>query len=200
MNTTPEFKPFTKIARFSRPAVITEKIDGTNASVHITEDGQFLTASRTRWITPQDDNYFFAKWAQEHRDELLTLGVGSHFGEWWGQGIQRNYGLKEKRFSLFNVSRWCLHGSEPKQIPTQDPRVLKSQGVLPLCVGLVPVLWEGRFDDLVPEMNASLTRLEVSGSKAAPGFMKPEGVVIFHVQGNTLFKKTLEKDSEGKGN
>ena len=36
-------------------------------------------------------------------------------------------------------------------------------------------------------------------SVAAPGFMKPEGVVVFHTAGNLGFKKTLEKDEVPKG-
>ena len=47
-----EFQEFPKIARLSREAIITEKIDGTNGCVCITEDGQMLVGSRTRWITP----------------------------------------------------------------------------------------------------------------------------------------------------
>jgi hypothetical protein len=58
-----EFQEFPKIARLSREIIITEKIDGTNAQILITEEGDFLIGSRTRWITPQDDNYGFAKWA-----------------------------------------------------------------------------------------------------------------------------------------
>ena len=34
---------------------------------------------------------------------------------------------------------------------------------------------------------------------AAPGFMKPEGVVIYHKAANLLMKKTLEKDEQPKG-
>ena len=41
--------------------------------------------------------------------------------------------------------------------------------------------------------------LTYSGSAAAPGFMKPEGVVIYHTTGSVLFKKTFEKDEKGKG-
>lgn len=59
--TTTEFVPFQKIGRLSRGCTITEKIDGTNASIYIGEDGEFLTGSRTRWITPEDDNYGFAR-------------------------------------------------------------------------------------------------------------------------------------------
>jgi len=75
-----EFADFPKMARYSREVIVTEKIDGTNAQICITEDGQFLTGSRTRWITPENDNFGFAKWANENRDELMRLGVGRHFG------------------------------------------------------------------------------------------------------------------------
>ena len=108
-----DFVAFPKIPRLSRRCVITEKIDGTNACIFIGEDGEFLVGSRTRWITPENDNHGFARWAYEHKDELLGLGPGRHFGEWWGQGIQRGYGLKEKRFSLFNTSRWMDDAVRP---------------------------------------------------------------------------------------
>uniref|UniRef100_A0A6M3IM96 Putative RNA ligase n=1 Tax=viral metagenome TaxID=1070528 RepID=A0A6M3IM96_9ZZZZ len=193
-----EFKEFPKIARFSREVVVTEKIDGTNAQIFIEEDGTFMAGSRTRWITPENDNHGFARWASEHIDELLQLGPGRHFGEWWGSGIQRGYGLVkgEKRLSLFNVVRWCLHGTEPKIIPTGDARVEKFQDVLPPCVGLVPIIWKGIFDNF--DLASCLEELSRQGSFAAPGFMNPEGIVIFHVAGNVGFKKTLEKDNEPK--
>ena len=77
-----EFEKFTKIARFSREVIVTEKIDGTNAQIVITEDGEFFTGSRNRFITPEDDNFGFSKWAHEHKEELMKLGVGKHYGEW----------------------------------------------------------------------------------------------------------------------
>jgi hypothetical protein len=172
-----EFEGFGKIARLSRECVITEKIDGTNAQICITEDGQFLTGSRTRWITPEDDNFGFSKWAHEHKGELMGLGVGRHFGEWWGAGIQRGYGQKEKRFSLFNTSRW------------KDDR--------PACCDVVPVLFTGVFDTAV--VSHVIHDLRTLGSQAAQGFMKPEGIIVYHVAGNLYFKKTLEKDEEWKG-
>lgn len=191
-----EFVGFPKMARLSREVIVTEKIDGTNAQIYITDDGQFLTGSRTRWIVPGDDNFGFSAWAHEHKDELMTLGPGHHFGEWWGQGIQRNYGLKERRFSLFNVLRWCEHGKTPLQIPNNNPTVVKTQEVLPPCVGTVPVLWNGNFDLLAADR--ILWRLKVNGSYAAPGWMNPEGIVVFHIAGNVGFKKTIDNDG-GKG-
>lgn len=198
MSDTPEFVKFPKIARLSRECVITEKIDGTNASITITEDGQFLTGSRTRWITPEQDNYGFSKWAHANKDELMKLGVGTHFGEWWGGGVQRGYGLAkgDNRFSLFNVIRWCLHGQAPQQIPTGDPRLIKMQEVLPACVGLVPLLYRGIFS--TSECELALISLATGGSRAVSGYMKPEGIVCFHVAAGIGFKKTIEKDEQPK--
>lgn len=173
----PDFQGFPKIHRWSRDVIVTEKIDGTNAQVYITESGELCVGSRKRWITPENDNHGFAQWAHEHRDELLTLGPGRHFGEWWGSGIQRGYGLKngERRFSLFNVTRWA------------DDR--------PACCHIVPVLWRGTMDSL--NIGEIMDALKGTGSLAAPGFPNPEGIVIYHTQGNTLFKKTFDSD-EGK--
>ena len=192
-----EFQKFGKIARLSREIVITEKIDGTNAQVYVGEDGEVRAGSRKRWITPEDDNFGFAAWVRDHEDELRTLGPGRHFGEWWGKGIQRNYGLDGRRFSMFNVLRWSLHGEGPREEPTRDPLITRTTKVLPPCVGLVPVLSRGVFSEV--EIMAALNRLRLFGSEAVPGFMKPEGVVVYHTASGALFKKTIEKDDEPKG-
>lgn len=185
------FVGFPKIPRYSRDCIVSEKIDGTNAQLWIpTEEERatlpekwqalpFIVASRTRWMYPPDDNHGFAAWAYAQRDALLELGPGHHFGEWWGQGIQRNYGLKEKRFSLFNTFRW------------------KDNPSLPACCSVVPVLYEGSFETL--NVQVFIDTLINEGSFAAPGFMKPEGIVIFHVAANRMFKKTVEKDEKHKG-
>jgi hypothetical protein len=194
-----EFVEFKKIPRLSREVVVTEKIDGTNGVIHIGEQGEFLIGSRTRWIDEHTDNYNFWHWCMDNKEELLKLGVGTHYGEWWGSGIQRGYDLPkgEKRFSLFNTARWCLWNEEPKQIKTQDPRIVKYQERLPQCCLLVPVLWTGIFDTLMIE--GILQTLKEKGSIASKGFMRPEGVVIYHKAGNLMFKKTIEKDDEYKG-
>lgn len=173
-NELPLFEAFPSISRLSRNCVVTEKIDGTNAQICVLEDGRVLAGSRTRWITPEDDNYGFARWVADHVDELRTgLGIGKHFGEWWGAGIQRRYGLLEKRFSLFNTVRWTV---ETK----------------PSCCSVAPVLYAGVFTSDV--VDATLASLEANGSVAAPGFMDPEGVVVYVAAARTLFKKTLKGD------
>jgi hypothetical protein len=211
-----EFVEFPKMARLSRECIITEKIDGTNAQILIRPgskdepnvihhwlsdditDMVIFAGSRTRWITPENDNFGFAAWVRAHVEELKSLPEGRHFGEWWGSGIQRGYGLTkgEKRFSLFNVQRFHLYGEQARVEPTCDPRINRTSLKLPSCVGLVPVLYRGTFNTLWAE--DALNHLREDGSKAAPGFMKPEGIVCFHTAANTGFKKTLEKDESPK--
>jgi hypothetical protein len=190
-----DFVGFPKIARLSRECIVTEKIDGTNGTIYIGDDGEFLVGSRNRWITPEDDNYGFARWAYDHKEELiLGLGPGWHRGEWWGSGIQRGYGLPkgEKRFSLFNTSRWCECDEEPRRIEKSDPRIEEYQERLPACCELVPVLWRGLFD--TEAIDDVMRGLWLKGSAASPGFDRPEGVVVYHAAGNVMFKKTFGGD------
>lgn len=173
------FEAFPKIPRISRGCVITEKIDGTNAQVIVTDDGRVGAASRTRLITPEDDNMGFATWVKANEGELVKLGPGRHFGEWYGQKIQRTYGLTEKRFALFNTGRWLTNPDRPA------------------CCGVVPLLHAGEFTDAA--VNLQILRLRAEGSVAVPGFMRPEGIVIYHVAARQMFKKLLENDELPKG-
>lgn len=203
-----EFKEFNKIPRLSRECVITEKIDGTNGVIAIVandgsskeKDGEgksieriitldkftVYVGSRTRWLWSSEqseihnDNHGFAKWCKENINELLLLGEGFHYGEWWGSGIQRGYGLikGEKRFSLFNTHRW-----------TDD-------AVRPKCCYVVPIVWSGIFQ--TSNVDYSLDLLKTQGSLASVGFMNPEGVVIYHTASKTYFKKTILKDEKSK--
>lgn len=64
------------------------------------------------------------------------------------------------------------------------------------------VLAGGTFQLLAtPQLviDAALERLRSQGSVAAPGFMNPEGVVVFHAASRSLYKVTLERDHEPKG-
>jgi hypothetical protein len=191
-----EFVKWPKTPRLNRDCIITEKLDGTNAQIYIEhrslveaqpgsfleegiEVGDFVIAagSRNRWVSVGKDNYGFAGWVSANRDELIKLGPGRHYGEWWGQGIQRKYGLTEKRFSLFNTSMWT------------DDR--------PACCHVVPTLYEGPFD--TSAIDIAVNSLRYGGSVAAPGFMDPEGIIVFHTASQHSYKVTLNNDGQPKG-
>ena len=160
----PEFRGWPKIPRWENESyVITEKLDGTNGCIVVTDHGDIFAQSRTCILdeTKYGDNFGFCKWVNGHKQDLLELGVGYHFGEWWGQGINRNYGLKERRFSLFNI--W---------LPD-----------LPECLSKVPVI-ENTYEK-------AWDRLMEVGSIAAPGFMNPEGMVMAATQNRGVRYKVI---------
>lgn len=212
-----EFTPWPKTKRLFRDIVITEKLDGTNSAIHISAgyevrhpeffelkpgevivDGRLwrLSAqSRKRIITPgkTTDNYAFAAWVYDNAAELVTiLGEGTHFGEWWGSGIQRGYDMPGKVFSLFNTARWFETGEDGLDSMATRAELSSLAGQ----VRAVPVLYSGPFRE-ASIVNA-LDRLRVSGSVAAPGFMNPEGVCVFHTQTRNVFKVTLDNEDAGK--
>lgn len=146
----------------------TEKIDGTNACIIIHED-QLYTQSRNRMIVPGDDNFGFAQWAYENSDELKQLGEGYHYGEWWGAGVGRRYGMEEKVFSLFNTRRWGPH----------NPNT-------PACCRVVPTIHANSLEE-------ARKQLIEGGSLAAPGFMNVEGVIVYEDNTNTYWKSIINK-------
>lgn len=212
------FEPFPKLARLSRECVVTEKIDGTNTQVIVdlltgetmqdyeerlgsvplayVGDGLGLLAvwagSRTRIITPgkTTDNFGFAAWVQENVMDLALLGPGRHYGEWYGKGIQRGYGLDHKRFALFNASRW-------QNNRYQNSMILKEgEQFAPACCDVVPVLWRGSFDTFF-DLDVMGELIE-HGSYVSNEWFQPEGIVVYHTAARVSFKKTFEHDHSGK--
>lgn len=177
------FQEYPKTPRLNKAVIVTEKIDGTNAAVIISDNGEFLGCqSRSKLITPGKltDNHGFAAWAYDNSSALAeVLGPGRHFGEWWGKGIQRGYGIDEKRFSLFNVHRWG--GVDMSPVPN---------------LGVVPQL--GSFSFEVDAIKEALSLLRTGGSKAAPGFMDPEGVILYHTGSRSVFKVLLDDNDKSK--
>ena len=178
----PDFQPWPKIPRLRNEIVtITEKINGSCACIYVTETGEVFAASRNRWITPgkNTDNYGFAQWVQDHKDDCLRLGPGRHFGEWYGLGIgPAAYGLSEKRLALFNVFR---------------PR-----GAIPALFEQVTVLYQGNAIGLTDKVNAIMADLITNGSKHCPCFMRPEGIVIYSSLNKTRYKVLCENDDVHK--
>ena len=86
-----------------------------------------FAGSRRRWLdcSSEGDNFGFGKWVKANAESLIQLEEGRHFGEWYGKGIQRGYGLDEKRFALTRV----MPESEKKAIK-QEIFTLEKQGYI----------------------------------------------------------------------
>lgn len=154
--------------------------------------------SRTRWITPAADNYGFARWVQENARELMALGEGTHYGEWWGLGIQRRYGAEAKYFSLFNTGRWVdtpngvydkLSGN-----PLKKPIVVEGLSV-------VPQLYYGPMRDASGRcmIEETMRRLQFSGSEAHKGYKDPEGVMVYFEALKSYCKAPFDPLPKGQG-
>lgn len=184
-----DFQEFDSIEVLESLVTITEKIHGTNAQIAIEEttdpNGFDLTkttiqaGSRNRWVTPEDDNYGFATWVYANKDALIALlGPGRHFGEWYGSGIGPGYGLKEKRFALFNTYRWTQ--AKDQLLPRMD---------------VVPILYQGKFTPTI--VKETMDKLKADGSSLVPGYNKPEGVVMYFSRTKGYFKQVFEKEDTG---
>ncbi len=191
------YPKFGSIPRWYKTFTISEKIDGSNGliTIHSNELADMTdtpalaeyagysvyAGSRTRWISPgkSTDNHGFAQWVMDNVAEVVKLGVGNHYGEWYGSGINRGYGFDKgvKRFALFNTHKWS------------DP------SVRPELFDVVPTLWIGSGDDIHQGIHQSLGKLELDGSQITPHeYMKPEGIVIYSHEVGKYWKKTLEHD------
>lgn len=219
-----KLKPWNRIPWLFSDVILTEKLDGHTAMIHI-ERVKRLPRSRVSLVRPTDvvvshpakmDDYTgktartevwrvwaqnqvrplqvnhdmsgLAAWVDRHAAELVrVLGPGVHSGTWWGYKIRRGYGLfpDDRRFSLFNTERWShLNG-------TQVPGLY--------CA---PILWQ---DTLGPDTLKQFLRVLDRASKmsaAVPGWECPQGVILYHRDGNMMFQYLFSEgtDDAARGN
>lgn len=196
-NTFGEFKSWGSTTRENKNKTITEKLDGTNACI-VAQNGKVTAQSRKRIITPEDDNYGFAKWVYENAGALLdTLGYGYHYGEWYGEGIQKNpLGIEGKRFALFHPTKYTeANGYELNKVDGLET---------------VPLLHHGQCDVwTIPNIMQDLDTYgsKVKGAKTTevnvPGLdevifnraASAEGIIIWNNETRTRTKMLLENDA-----
>lgn len=223
-DTMGEFKSWGSTPRFHKGLHITEKIDGTNAGVSIQGfskgegkfdpgNGRFVEGetmdyvvraqSRKRIITPDNDNYDFAKWVWENAEGLANiLGFGYHYGEWYGEGIQKNpLAVQGRRFALFNTWHWAAKGNVER---------LRGSGIPGLTH--VPVLHDETRDGPADYMTipAIIKGLQAGGSRAdgyktLPNAYKmdfyvegPEGIIVWQRETKQRYKILLHEDDKHK--
>lgn len=204
------FEKYPKIGRLKGAGMtITEKIDGTNAQIVISNEIIIGVGSRKRAILPNvdvmrdeagrtirdslgmplrpkqvRDNFGFAAWVRDNAAGLVEfLGEGTHYGEWAGPGIQKNpLGLEARRFFVFNTHR-------------NPPEKFAALGDLVEGLDAVPVVFEGQFNlDMIDLIHQQL--LESGSHVEGAAFPNiPEGIVI-SVFGSK-FKRTLDDRPKG---
>lgn len=173
-----EFKKFPKIYRSEQGKVtITEKIDGTNAGIILSDGVVVGCQSRNRILSLDNDHMGFCKWVEEWKGNLVDLYDWTRppteeyqyvYGEWAGPGIRKNrHGLAVKTFFVFNPD---LSSSTPNVYNT-------------------PVLYSGTSDGGM--VQKTLQTLYDSGSTITPP-KKAEGVVCYWHNTGWLTKETFD--------
>jgi hypothetical protein len=213
-----DFKKWEKIPRLANEKMhVSEKVDGSNACVVIlpfepeydifeaseqfalvTVDGvhyKVAAQSRTRFLFDEKnrDNFNFARWVFGNAEKLVRiLGYGRHYGEWWGSGIQRGYGLVngDRRFSLFDTRRWGID-SEGRDSIFERP---EEETVREL--GVVPELYSGPVD--LGKINEVLEELDTNGSRVVSSYQKAEGVIVNFSLSRVSYKAFIDDDGMPK--
>lgn len=196
-----EFKSWGSTTRENKNKTITEKIDGTNACIVI-YNGKVSAQSRKRIITPDDDNYGFAKWVYDNAGVLMdTLGYGYHYGEWYGEGIQKNpLGIEGKRFALFWATKYTeQNGYELNKVDGLETVPLLHHGQCD--VWTIPNIMQDldTYGSKVVGAKTTLVGSEVPGmgdlvyqyNRAASA----EGIIIWNNETRTRTKMLLENDA-----
>lgn len=221
-----QFKSWGSTPRFHKGLHITEKINGTNAGVSVqgfakglrflmeSEDAKFVEGvdcdylvraqSRKRIITPGNDNFGFAAWVWENAGALANLlGYGYHYGEWYGEGIQKNpLAVQGRKWALFNTWHW----GRPENLEK-----LKAAGIPGLTT--VPVLHDEQRDGPADYMTIPgiMESQSLYGSKAegaaliSEGFdweddryAEPEGIIVWQRETAQRYKILLREDDKHK--
>ena len=192
---TANYNSFPSIERLENIyCIISEKIDGTNGLIEINETNVRF-GSRNRYISFSDDNAGFANFFRHYEAKLedvakdvitkelelngetLTSCNESYplriYGEWFGCGIQRGYGLKDKFFMPFS----SFYGE--KLIEYQVPNVITPN-----------IMYTGKFSMEV--VGTCMQQLKLNGSGVVKDYKQPEGIVIFFPKYNFRLKETFD--------
>lgn len=174
------FPKYPKTLRYENlRVVITEKIDGTNGLIEISPDGVRF-GSRNCYLNEHKDNYGFFNFFSQFENRIMESfspeydGLVHIYGEWFGAGIQRTYGLKEKYFMPFSPywANTLIEVGVPNIVPPYQ-------------------FYAGKMDSVREEM--AFQTLKEEGSQLVPGWKRPEGIIIHYLDNNLKIKRTLDK-------
>jgi len=192
-----EYPKYPSIERFENIySIISEKVDGTNGLIEIEYDDGLLAVrfgSRNRWLTLSSDNAgfmnFFAMFAKkiaivpdilrakavnelDNRNKVCSNPIRI-YGEWYGKGIQRGYGLDTKYFMPFHtiLAEALIEANVPNIMPPH-------------------IMYTGKFDKQIADDMMNLLRTH--GSGVTPGYFNPEGIVVYFPTYQFCLKDTFE--------
>jgi phage pi2 protein 07 len=189
------------------------KLHGTNAGIHITDNGVF-PQKRSEFISIEKDNFGFALWVKQNEQafyDACMANIGSQFiiyGEWAGPGVQKGVAISQIPKKSFFVYAVKVMGSydgahfwiiDPKYIRYYIPMLVENVYILP---------WEledsmkvnfnspGSIADFVEQVNTQVQDIEKNGDpyvKRMFGIEGPGEGYVYYPNMNTNMTRFLFK-------
>lgn len=161
--------------------LITEKLDGANLCIGMTQNGRLLIHQRARILTLDEADQLEYKglsaWVKKHAGVLQTIYPGSVLcGEWLGMG-RLKYPESEfpNPFNVFAKARYL--GPDGPEIDTDtldyDPKTFGyvTGGELPGCISAVPVVGHSNVPPTITQLDMLYSaRTELTG-RPVEGFV-----------------------------
>jgi hypothetical protein len=174
-----QFKKYQHLERFATSEVqnieigtvyVFPKIDGTNASVWLDDEGHLAAGSRTRTLSLDADNAGFLAWAQQQEAILHYLRENpTHrlFGEWLVPHSLKTYRADAwRRFYVFDVAvdkreDEILHGGDDtvKYLPYDAYKPLLDAFGLDY-INPLKVIKNGNYESFIHELQANCFLIE----------------------------------------
>lgn len=112
------------------------KLHGTNAAVHVDcLNHEIWAQSRSRAITPQSDNYDFAKWVETKKSDWkkLSRAISDNqrcvrfvvYGEWAGPGIQQKDAVTKIERRIFFPFALYIERADSFPCMISDPETIR---------------------------------------------------------------------------
>lgn len=146
------------------------KLDGTNSAVNLHEH-KVEYQSRNRTITPDDDNFGFARWAHSHFDYWQKLTSDFPFetpvtihGEWAGQGVIGGTAIAQspRIFAIFAIQIGDQVIVEPSRISNLLKALPANTYILPWHSEIeIPFIDEEALATAVRILNEEILKIEV---------------------------------------
>lgn len=105
----------------------TVKLHGTNAAVgYDASTGEIWAQSRTSIITPEKDNFGFARFVKENEEYFRSVFTKNNrydgniihlFGEWCGPGVQKGVGISDIDRKIFVAFDMVIDGERHWSVP-----------------------------------------------------------------------------------
>ena len=206
-----QFKKYQHLERWGTPEVqgiefgecyVFPKIDGTNASIWINEDGCIQTGSRNRHLSLEKDNAGFYEWAKSQTDIKRFLSKHPDirlFGEWLVPHSLETY--KEdawRNFYVFDVTEdipdeSIKHDSDDKfrylHYNTYKP-MLESYGIS--YIPPISIVRNGNYDQFIKQLEKN-TYLIQDGKGTGEGIVL-KNYYFVNKQGRTRWAKIVTSE------